>query len=91
MQNELLLIVHRTTLHVNDFMNFQSSTEVKNQMKQNALLELVQTLFEQFRSIAQAHAKLLGHLTRAVEKYNVETNLYDMKEFWLKVQDVVSQ
>lgn len=89
MQNELLLIVHRTTLHVNDFMNFQSSAEVKNQMKQNALLELVQTLFEQFRSIAQAHAKLLGHLTRAVEKYNVETNLYDMKEFWLKVQDVL--
>lgn len=59
-------------------------------MKQGALLELIQTVFEQFRAVGQAHATLLSHLSRAAEKYNVtDCKLYEMKDFWIKVQAVL--
>lgn len=57
----------------------------------HALLELVHTLFDEFRSVGQAHAVLLTDLKRASEVFNLKGDvIYDMKDFWTKVQEVVS-
>lgn len=59
-------------------------------MKQGALLELIQTIFEQFRAVGQAHATLLSHLTKTKEKYNLtDLKLYEMRDFWNKVQTIL--
>lgn len=88
MKSELLEIINRSTLQVNDFIALHSET--KPQLKQAALLELIQTVFEQFRAIAQAHATLLSHLTRTLDKYNMtDVRLYDMRDFWNNVQAVL--
>lgn len=83
------IFLSRSTVQVNEFFAVHSN-DPKSQLKQAALLELIQTIFEQFRAVAQAHATLLSHLTRTIEKYNItDVKLYDMKEFWSKVQAVV--
>lgn len=89
MQSELLNIIQRTTHYISDISAIQVTNDTK-QAKQTALLELMQTLFEQFRQVAQAHLVLLNHLTRACEAHKVNIKLYDMKIFWAQVQAVVS-
>ncbi|KAF2896324.1 hypothetical protein ILUMI_09831 [Ignelater luminosus] len=88
MQSELLNIIQRTTHYISDISAIQVTNDTK-QAKQTALLELMQTLFEQFRQVAQAHLILLNHLTRACEAHKVNIKLYDMKIFWAQVQAVL--
>lgn len=53
------------------------------------LLDLVHLLFQEFKCVASAHDCLLGHLKRKVSKQNQsEINLYEMADFWSKVQAV---
>uniref|UniRef100_A0A1Y1MN82 Exocyst complex component Sec8 n=1 Tax=Photinus pyralis TaxID=7054 RepID=A0A1Y1MN82_PHOPY len=87
MQSELLTIVQRTTIYINDYSAIQSDIK---QTKQNALLELMLTLFEQFKEVGEAHALLLTHLIRAAEGHAVPVKVYDMSLFWAQVQSVVS-
>lgn len=87
-QNELLLIVHRSTLQVNEYMALQQTSK----QSAHSLQELIQTLFDEFRSVGQAHATLLGHLAKASEMCiakDTGLNVYDMKEFWIRVQEVL--
>lgn len=80
-------IVHRTTQHVSDFRNFQNGDN--NEGKQQLLVELVQMLFEQFKSVAEMHAMLLKCFSRAEKAHNVKLHLYDMNLYWTQVQNVV--
>ncbi|KAB0800327.1 hypothetical protein PPYR_06067 [Photinus pyralis] len=86
MQSELLTIVQRTTIYINDYSAIQSDIK---QTKQNALLELMLTLFEQFKEVGEAHALLLTHLIRAAEGHAVPVKVYDMSLFWAQVQSVL--
>jgi hypothetical protein len=54
------------------------------------LLELLSTLFDQFRAIARAHSFTIQSLRRAAEKYKVDCRLYEMTEVWSNIQVVVS-
>jgi hypothetical protein len=54
------------------------------------LLELLSTLFDQFRAIARAHSFAIQSLRRAAEKYKIDCRLYEMTEVWSSIQVVVS-
>ncbi|KAF5272310.1 hypothetical protein FQR65_LT04968 [Abscondita terminalis] len=88
MQIELLNIIQRTTIYINDYSTIQIINDTK-QAKQNALLELMLTLFGQFKEIAKAHSILLKHLELAAEAYQINIKLYDMNVFWTQVQAVL--
>lgn len=87
MQTYLSNIVHRTTQHLSDFSSFQSDTNNK-ESKQQILVELVQILFEQFKSVAQAHSVVLNNFARAAKAHNVDLKLYDINFYWTQVQAV---
>lgn len=87
MQTSLSNIVHRTAQHLSDFSSFQSDANNK-ETKQIILVELVQMLFEQFKSVAQAHSVLLNNFARAAKAHNVDLKLYDMNFYWIQLQAV---
>lgn len=89
MQNSLMQIIHRTTQHVADFAAFQND-ENESDGTQQMLVELVQMLFEQFKTIAGAHAVFLKCLTKAEKAHNIKMQLYDINFYWSQVQNVVS-
>lgn len=78
-------IIQHTTYYMNDY---NAGVEGK-QVKPSALLELMLTLFEQYKQVAQAHAVFLGYLGRASEAHKVAVKPYDIKMFWTQVQAVV--
>lgn len=82
MEIELLQVVQKTTYHIISLNNFQNNN--------SALLELFQILFEQFKQIGQVHSIFLEHLDKAVKVHNIEIIKFDINEFWMKVQNVVS-
>lgn len=86
MQNSLMQIIYRTTQHVSDFRNFPN--EDGNEGKQQ-LVELVQLLFEQFKSVAQMQSILLKYFAKAQKAHNVQLQLYDMNFYWTQVQNIV--
>lgn len=83
MQTELTHIVNRTTNHVNDFISSQNGNEAK-------LLELVQTLFDQFKDISHAHVVFLDYVNRAIKAHNIELKPYNINFYWVQVEGVVS-
>lgn len=90
MQSELLIIIKRTTQYINDFNAAQPVNNDSKNAKPSILLELMLTLFEQYRQVAEAHVVLLNLLGRAAEAHKINFKLYDMKMFWAQVQAVVS-
>lgn len=88
METELLTVVQRTTNHINDFFSIQNGD---NKQQQSALAELVQTLFDQFKEIAQAHSILLSHASKALKNKPLDFKIYEMNDLWVKIQDVVSK
>lgn len=54
------------------------------------LLELLETIFDQFRKVAEGHAIVLKHFSRTAEKYKLDVRLYEMADVWSKIQTVVS-
>lgn len=53
------------------------------------MLELLLTLFEQFRAVVTAHACCVQSLRRAAEKHRQPVRLYEMADVWAKLQAVV--
>ncbi|XP_017776973.1 PREDICTED: exocyst complex component 4 [Nicrophorus vespilloides] len=86
MQNELMHIVQKTTHHIYDYNSLQS---VDTKTKYSALVELVQTIFDQFKQIGQAHIIVLDHFSKASKCHNVDVNLYSIKNYWAQVQGVL--
>lgn len=84
-ESELLTIVQRTTHHIIDFVALQ------NENSKQLLLELMQTLFDQFRNISQAHSIFLNLANKAKKTYKYDLKLYELKDVWMKIQYVVSK
>ncbi|XP_015592198.1 exocyst complex component 4 isoform X2 [Cephus cinctus] len=103
MQTELLNIIARTSKQIKESAEHQpilprpvitDSTEIKvtsnnGSGSQALLLELLQTVFEQFRLVAGAHSTALRSFSYVVKKYNLDVRLYEMPDVWSKVQAVL--
>lgn len=57
--------------------------------EQHPLLELLDSLFEQFKAVAEAHALLLKSYANVIPRYSLATKLYDVPEFWVHAQVVL--
>jgi hypothetical protein len=88
MQTELLAIIERTTQQMLDLS--QQPTHSLGAHSTSLLLELLQTVFDQFRQVAAAHASVLHSFARAADKHHIDVRLYEMPDVWSKVQAVVS-
>jgi hypothetical protein len=88
MQTELLAIIERTTQQLLDLS--QQPTHSLGSRSTSLLLELLQTVFDQFRQVAAAHASVLRSFARAADKHHIDVRLYEMPDVWSKVQAVVS-
>ncbi|KAG8039773.1 hypothetical protein G9C98_000502, partial [Cotesia typhae] len=101
MQNELLNIIARTSDSIKAnadkmmpksdvsgvrIINHADGDENNGQL---ALLELLQTIFDQFRMIANAHSMALRSFSHVSKKYNVDVRLYEMPDVWSKIQVVL--
>lgn len=85
MQGELLSIIERTTqLTLDCPIPSQSQSYGRP-----ALVELLETIFEQFSCVARSHASILQSFSRVSEKYRVDICLYEMADVWSKIQAVV--
>ncbi|XP_008550620.1 exocyst complex component 4 [Microplitis demolitor] len=100
MQTELLNIIARTsdTIKANAGKSMPKSDvngvrindiDIKDSNGQSALLELLQTLFDQFKLIANAHSMALRSFSHVCKKYNVDVCLYEMPDVWSKIQTVL--
>ncbi|XP_025829668.1 exocyst complex component 4 isoform X3 [Agrilus planipennis] len=88
MQSELLIIVQHTTYHVNDVFAVQGC-EDSALNGEVTLLELMHTLFEQFRQIGKAQEVIVQYLMNASKAHKVDVKLYDMKFYWGQVQVIL--
>lgn len=84
MQVFLLGIIQRTTQHIKDFAGLQTETDYKQ-----ALKELVQTLFDQFKEIAEAQTIFLKNVEEAAKVHKNQVNTYNIQFYWTQVQSVV--
>ncbi|XP_021936020.1 exocyst complex component 4 isoform X2 [Zootermopsis nevadensis] len=87
MQTELLAIIKRTTRQLLDLS--QQPTHSLGAHSTSLLLELMQTVFDQFRQVATAHASVLRSFARAADKHHIDVRLYEMPDVWSKVQAVL--
>lgn len=90
MQSELQAIIPRATREVLD--SSQSIPSGAGGAEGGQLLvELLETVLDQLRRVAAAHALLLRCVSKACTKHNVALRLYDLMEVWSKIQAVVSK
>lgn len=85
-ETELLNVVQRTTYHINDFVALQNGD---NKQAQSTLTELVETLFDQLKEIAQAHITFLNHVNRAIKQHKLDCKPYEIHHVWVKIQYVL--
>lgn len=78
-----MYIIHKTTNHINDFISTQNGNETK-------LTEFVQTLFDVFKEIGNAHQIFLEHVNKAIKAHKIDFQPYEMQFYWSKVETVVS-
>lgn len=83
-QNELLLIVTRTTQHMITI-GYVSS----NDTEKHPLLALLELIYNQFKVVAEMHQKLLKNYLSALQRYTVNTRLYELSDYWSQAQAVV--
>jgi hypothetical protein len=88
MQTELLAIIEHTTWHILDLS--QQPTHSIGAHSTRLLLELLETVFDQFRCVATAHTSVLHSFAHAADKHHIDVRLYEMADVWSKVQAVVS-
>lgn len=63
---------------------------VVNSQQSHPLPELLYTLLDQFRRIAEGHGFMLKRISQTCEKYNVKNiRLYEIADVWSMVQAVV--
>ncbi|EEZ97195.1 Exocyst complex component 4-like Protein [Tribolium castaneum] len=84
MQVFLLGIIQRSTQHIKDFAGLQTETDYKQ-----ALKELVQTLFEQFKEVAEAQLVFLRNVEEAAKVHNTQVSTYSIQFYWTQVQSVL--
>jgi exocyst complex component 4 len=84
MQVFLLAIVQRTTQHIKDFSGLQTEVDYKHSLK-----ELVQTLFDQFKEIAEAHAHFSRNVEEAAKVHGTQVKTYTVQFYWAQVQCVL--
>lgn len=82
MQAELFLLVGRTTEQI--------LPTIDSMTPQFALVELLQTLIEQFRRVVSAHQTVLTVMERTARLHNCFLNVYDFNDIWSRIQSVVS-
>lgn len=96
-QPQLLAIVSRTAKHIQQL---QAAKQLQQQQhggvavlveeEQHPLLELLESLFEQFALVAEAHSLLLKSYSHVMNRYSATaTKLYDVPEFWKHAQAVL--
>jgi hypothetical protein len=88
MQTELLAIIGRTTQQLLDLS--QQPPHSLGARPMPLLLELLQTVFDQFRRVAAAHTSVLHSFAQAADRHHIDVRLYEMPDVWSKVQAVVS-
>ncbi|CAG2064384.1 unnamed protein product, partial [Timema podura] len=97
MQTELLSIISRTTQQILDMSALPQQpqpaahhdpAQTQPLARPVLLLELLQTVFEQFRCVAAAHAVALRSFSFVADKYHIDVRLYEMPDVWSKVQAV---
>lgn len=99
MKTELLGIVTRTTKNIID--SHRNKTSIIPQINiendsicipesqgQSLLLELLQTLFDQCRLVVTAHSTALRSFSHVNKKYNLQVQLYSIKDVWNNIQEV---
>lgn len=96
MDSELTAIVSRTTKSILDAPQSVTSLAVYLENNkptepepQRLLLELLETIFDQFRRVATAHSIVLNGFNKVAEKYRIDVRLYEMPDVWSKIQAVV--
>nr|CAD7203089.1 unnamed protein product [Timema douglasi] len=98
MQTELLSIISRTTQQILDMSALPQQPQLAAHhdpaqtqplARPVLLLELLQTVFEQFRCLAAAHAVALRSFSFVADKYHIDVRLYEMPDVWSKVQAVL--
>ncbi|PNF38735.1 Exocyst complex component 4 [Cryptotermes secundus] len=87
MQTELLAIIGRTTQQLLDLS--QQPPHSLGARSTPLLLELLQTVFDQFRCVAAAHASVLHSFAQAADRHRIDVRLYEMPDVWSKVQAVL--
>lgn len=80
MQPELLAIVTKTTQHL---------LTINQDTQQHPLLNLLESLFNQFKLIANAHQIALKSYQNVMQRYSINYKRYDTIELWLQAQSVL--
>lgn len=94
-QPQLMTIVARTARHIQQRRAsaqqlLQSGGGGPAEDLQHPLLELLESLFEQFKLVAEAHGLLLKSYSNVVQRYSTAaTKLYDVPDFWTHAQVVL--
>lgn len=94
MQTQLLNIVSRTSEQIKKSANNTpkcggESGGVAADNSQPLLVQLLHTVFEQFRSVAFAHGTALRSFSHVCKTYNLDVRLYEMPDVWSKIQAVL--
>lgn len=83
---QLMGIVTRTARHIQQL---RATAPHGGEDEQHPLLELLDSLFEQFTAVAEAHSLLLKSYSSAMPRNALTTKLYDVPDFWLHAQEVL--
>ncbi|XP_015108792.1 exocyst complex component 4 [Diachasma alloeum] len=96
MQSELLNIISRTSEQIKKSSpktppktGAEPNGVIEPTNTDNPLVELLQTVFEQFRSVASAHGTALRSFSHVCKKHNLDVRLYEMPDVWSKIQAVL--
>ncbi|KAL1439235.1 hypothetical protein MTO96_010273 [Rhipicephalus appendiculatus] len=88
-QTELLAMVRRTTQVLHDTSN--GSAQTASALQPRLLLDLLDLLFEQFRSVASGHECVLANMHAMVDTQGPENGIpmYTLADVWARIQAVM--
>lgn len=88
-QTELLSMVRRTTQMLLDTSNV--SVQTGSPLQPRLLMDLLDLLFEQFRSVAMGHECVLSNMHAIVEIQGLENGvpMYTLSDVWARIQAVM--
>lgn len=88
-EQQLMGIVTRTARHIQQLRVNGNGVMVVVEDEQHPLLELLDSLFEQFKVVAEAHSLLLKSYGSVIPRYSLNSKLYDVPDFWVHAQVVL--
>lgn len=83
---QLMGIVTRTARHMQQL---RAGAVQGGEDEQHPVLELLDSLFEQFKTVAEGHSLLLKSYSSAMPRNALTTKLYDVPDFWIHAQEVL--